>query len=122
MADPTTSNRSLVRASKANVDVAPGEPDVRGWDVVLGNDETIGNVDDLIVDSAAGEVRYLDVDLDGEAVGLDRNRHVLIPISDVELDTKEKHVIRSGISRRAILKLPEYDAETYASSYDPTFR
>src|SRR5690242_14757664 len=102
MANPTTSNSpSLVRLSDAHYEVAAGEPDVRGWDVVLGDDETIGEVDELIIDPAAGKVRYLDVDLDREAVGLDRDRHVLIPISSAQLDTKEEEVVLNGMGREA---------------------
>ena len=126
MADPVTSNASLVRLSDANYEVAPGEPDVRGWNVVLSSDETIGEVDDLIIDESAGKVRYLDVELDGKAVGLDDDRHVLIPISGAQLDTEEEEVVLSGMTREALLKLPEYDEnaydeKAYAGGYDHTY-
>ena len=63
MAHPI-SNASLARLSDADYEVAQGEPDVRGWDVVLGSDDVVGKVDDLINDRSAGKVRYLDVDLE----------------------------------------------------------
>ena len=122
MADPVTSNPSLVRLSDADYEVASGEPDVRGWDVVVANDETIGEVDDLIIDPSAGKVRYLDVEVDGKAVGLDDDCHVLIPISGAQLDTEEEEVVLSGMSREALVKPPEYDEKAYASGYDQTFR
>ncbi|HET7617267.1 MAG TPA: hypothetical protein VFK20_02060 [Vicinamibacterales bacterium] len=32
----------LQRLGEVDYEIAPGQPDVRGWDVVLGNDEQIG--------------------------------------------------------------------------------
>lgn len=40
------------------------EPDVRGWTVFGSDGRRIGGVDDLLVDTASGRVRYLDVDLE----------------------------------------------------------
>jgi uncharacterized protein (TIGR02271 family) len=121
MADPVARDSQLLRLSDADYEVAPGEPDIRGWDVVLGSDEPIGDIDDLIIDPAAGKVRYLDVDLDRSALGLERDRHVLVPIANAHLDTKDEHVVLSGMTREALLKLPEYDGRAYASGYDQTF-
>jgi len=46
--------------------VAKEDPDVRGW-MVLGRDgRTVGKVHDLLVDTGAMRVRYLDVDLDND--------------------------------------------------------
>lgn len=44
--------------------IAEGDPDVRGWEVVGGDGRRIGSVNDLLVDTAEGDVRYLDVQLD----------------------------------------------------------
>jgi uncharacterized protein (TIGR02271 family) len=125
--DPINTNPSnLTRLSDADYEVAPNEPDVRGWDVVLGNDETIGEVDDLIIDPSAGKVRYLEVDLDTKALALDRGRRVLVPIASAQLDTDEEEVVLSGLGREALLELPDYDSSTFGSSddrrYDETFR
>lgn len=46
--------------------VADGDPDVRGWDVFTGEGRRIGEVHDLLVDTTAMKVRYLDVHLDRE--------------------------------------------------------
>jgi hypothetical protein len=49
--------------------VATGDPDVRGW-LVLGTDgHRIGEVDDILVDTEAMRVRYLDVTLDSGPEG-----------------------------------------------------
>jgi uncharacterized protein (TIGR02271 family) len=127
------SSSSLVRLSDADYDVAPGEHDVRGWEVCLANDEKIGEVEDLIIDPSAGKVRYLDVELDREAVGIDNDRHVLVPIATAQLDTDDEEVVLSGLSRAALLKLPEYDGKEYGgdrtgdgkqdgAGYDQTFQ
>ena len=128
MTDPINTNPSnLTRLSDADFEVAPNEPDVRGWNVVLGNDETIGEVDDLIIDPSAGKVRYLEVDLDTKALALDRGRRVLVPISSAQLDNDEEEVVLSGLGREALLKLPDYDRASFDKApehrrYDETFR
>jgi uncharacterized protein (TIGR02271 family) len=122
MANTAMSNESLERLRDAHYEVAPGEPDVRGWDVVLGDDQVIGKVDELIIDKSAGKVCYLEVDLNRQVLGLDRDRHVLVPISGAQLDTEEKEVVLSGMGREGILKLPEYDGRVHDREYDQNFR
>jgi len=48
--------------------VAKDDPDVRGWEVIARDGRTIGKVNDLLVDTAAMRVRYLDVELDRDLV------------------------------------------------------
>src|SRR5207248_2588959 len=60
-------------------------------------------------------------EIDHEAVGLDRDRHVLVPIASAELDTSDEEVVLNGMSRAALLALPEYDGR-YGSGYDQTFQ
>lgn len=50
--------------------IAEGEPDIRGWDV-RGTDGTkLGKVEDLLVDTAALKVRYIEVKLEKEIASL----------------------------------------------------
>src|SRR5690606_11481762 len=44
--------------------VAADDPDPRGWEVIASDGRTIGEVHELIVDTAALKVRYLDCDVD----------------------------------------------------------
>ena len=113
---------SLSRLSDVDYEVANDQPDVRGWDVVIEGDDVIGEVDDLIIDTAAGKVRYLDVDLDTETLNLEQDRRVLIPIANAQLDVDEKQVVLGGMTRAAVLKLPENDASSVSAGYDDTFR
>ena len=49
-------------------DVAAGDLDVRGWDVIAADGERLGVVDELLIDTGTGRVRYLDVDLEDDLV------------------------------------------------------
>jgi uncharacterized protein (TIGR02271 family) len=120
MPNPLNSE-TLRRLSDADFEVARGEHDVRGWKVVLPDDERIGKVDDLIIDPAMGKVRYLDVNLDRKAVGLDRDRHAIVPIANAQLDPDDKCVVLSGLTRSALLALPDYTGTNYDARYDTDY-
>ena len=45
-------------------EIVEGDPDVRGWAVVGADGKQVGEVSDLLVDTEAGKVRYLDVAVD----------------------------------------------------------
>ena len=122
MAYPLDTSESLWRLSDADYEVAPGEHDVCGWDVMAANDHKIGKVVDLIIVPAAGKVRYIEVDIDRTALGLDRDRHVLIPIGNAQLDTRDKLVILSRMTRAAIANLPAHTDATFDSAYDDIYR
>lgn len=108
MPDPTTDG-TLKRLSDADYEVAPNEPDIRGWSVMINDDDAVGEVDDLIIDPAAGKVRYLDVDLDTDALGLDNDRHAYIPIAQAQLDHDDEVVVLGGFTRESLLRLPQDD-------------
>jgi len=109
-------NRMFARLSDArDVEVAPGEPDIRGWDVVTTDDRIIGEVDDLIVDENALKVRFIEIDLDKKELGLDRGRHVVAPIERAQLDTDQHQVVLAGMSREAITSLPASADEAWRS-------
>src|SRR5947209_11719250 len=48
--------------------VAKEDPDVRGWPLIARDGRTVGKVHDLLVDTAALRVRYLDVELERDLV------------------------------------------------------
>jgi uncharacterized protein (TIGR02271 family) len=90
-------------------EVADDNPDVRGWDVVTSDGRTVGEVDELLVDRSAMKVRYLDVELDKDALGTDDDRHVLIPIGRARLDTDDDRVLVQQISSEQLRTLPPYE-------------
>jgi hypothetical protein len=61
-ADPGHSLRPLGRLH--GYQIVEDDPDVRGWAVLGSDGVTVGEVSDLLVDTDAGRVRYLDVAID----------------------------------------------------------
>lgn len=73
--------------------IAEGEPDIRGWSVHTADGRVAGKVDDLIVDTQAMKVRYMDVALDRGTMGLREDRHVLLPLADARLNDRADDVL-----------------------------
>ena len=116
------------------------DPDVRGWTVKLDTGETVGTVDNLIVDRAAEQVRYLEVRGDANFYGTYRDRSsyldndfhegykagtdelVIVPVGMVQLDRSNKSCSLSGVTadyiglapryRRGSALRPRYEIET----------
>ena len=67
--------------------VSDGEPDIRGWEITTVNNRQLGTVEDLLVDTDAGEVVLIDVDLPGS------QRHTFVPIRVVQIDRDRRVVL-----------------------------
>jgi len=89
--------------------VAEGDPDIRSWHVKTADGRKVGKVHDLIVDTRAMKVRYMDVELDRGELGLDADRHVLIPIGGARLDDEHDDVRLSTIGATELMTAPAYD-------------
>jgi len=87
--------------------VAGDTPDPRGWEVVAADGRRIGEVDDMLVDTGAMKVRYLDVDIDDE-VSAEPDRHVLVPIGYARLDRDHDRVIVDQLSSADLRAIPAY--------------
>lgn len=99
--------------------VAEGDPDPRGWELIAADGEVIGKVHELVIDTAAMKVRYLDCDLDEKALGLEEeNRHILVPIGYARLDEDEERVIVDAISSTEVASLPEYSGLPVTGEYE----
>ncbi len=79
--------RELRRLSELRYRVADGEPDVRGWTVYSSTGRELGTVSDLLVDTDAGEVVMLDVDLRRG------DRHSLAPVRAAWIDHATRRVV-----------------------------
>jgi photosynthetic reaction center H subunit len=101
----------------SDYEVADHHPDVRGWDVVASDNRKIGDVKDLIADTTAMKVRYLDVELDNDFRRSDDESRVLIPIEQVRL-IEDDDVVRldSLASARA------RDIPTHRGSFDRDYQ
>lgn len=105
--------------------VAEGDPDVRGWEVVASDGRKIGEVDQLLVDTAAMKVRYLDVDLDNELVAGasdTSDRHVLIPIGYARLDEGSDRVMVDNLASSDVAGLPEYTHGPITRDFETSLR
>lgn len=91
-------------------EVADGQPDVRGWEVVASDQRKIGEVDNLLVDTDAMKVRYLDIDLDDSAVGTTNteDRHILVPIGYAMLDRDSNRVVINAVASTDLAGVPRY--------------
>ena len=91
--------------------VADGEPDIRGWDVVASDGRRLGRVDDLLVDTQANKVRYVDVE--GGPQG-----HVTIPIGYARLERDSKQVLVDRLSDDQYSALPAYNRQPITRDYE----
>jgi uncharacterized protein (TIGR02271 family) len=89
-------------------EVADNSPDVRGWDVVASDGRRIGEVEELLVDTSAMKVRYLDIELDKELRRSDDDRRVLVPVGHARLDDKDDRVLVERMSVDQFRTLPSY--------------
>jgi uncharacterized protein (TIGR02271 family) len=88
-------------------EVADGDPDIRGWSVLSADGKKIGRVEQLLVDTDAMKVRYLDVDMrDAMADGADR--HALIPIGYATLDRDASTVRATHLRASECAAIPAY--------------
>ena len=77
--------------------VSNGEPDIRGWRITTVNDRELGTVDDLLVDTDAGEVVLIDVGLPGGD-----DRHTFVPIRVVQIDRARRAVLMDSADLPAL--------------------
>lgn len=87
--------------------VAEGEPDIRGWDVRTSDGTEIGEVEDLLVDTLAMKVRYVEVKLDRKLDDGGSARLVLFPIGTARLDDNADDVY-VNLAVGEIASLPTY--------------
>lgn len=88
--------------------VASGDPDVRGWSVKTADGQRAGKVDSLVIDTDAMQVRYLDVELDRDTLGLNDRRHVLLPIATARLDDDHDDVLLGSMTATDVASLQPY--------------
>jgi uncharacterized protein (TIGR02271 family) len=102
--------------------VAEGDPDVRGWDVLSADGRKIGDVDNLLVDTTAMKVRYLDVDIDDEHITDGQDRHILIPIGYARLDENDDHIFVDSLNTTNLGQIPAYRHEPLTREYESSLR
>src|SRR4051812_3498848 len=87
-------DQGLISLDDGGWEVAEGEPDVRGWDVVTADQRKIGEVDDLLADPTAMKVRYLTIELEDDVVStVQAERTIRVPIARARLQEREHKVV-----------------------------
>jgi uncharacterized protein (TIGR02271 family) len=99
---------NIVPLNDTDLEVADDNPDVRGWDVLAADGRRLGEVDQLLVDTSAMRVRYLDVDVDKELRGSDSDKHILVPIGYARLNENDKRVVVNELSAERVRSAPAY--------------
>jgi PRC-barrel domain protein len=102
--------------------ISRDDPDPRGWEVVAADGRKIGEVDELLVDTGAMKVRYLDVDLDDGLVADAHDRHVLVPIGYARLDRDHDRVIVDEITSHDLRAIPAYDHGPITRDFETSVR
>ncbi len=115
--DNTTSGQLAHLSEMDDYEIADGEPDIVGWDVCASNGTKIGDVEDLLVDSATMRVRYLEVKLEKDLVPDNDRRHCLIPIGSARLDDDKDNVMIAMESER-LMALPPYVRGVLSREYE----
>ena len=101
--------------------------DPRGFTVKLrSGGDSIGEVEGLLADTVAKVVRYVEIEIDDDVINRhdrnlypDENRHALIPIGLIHIDSAERTVYLTGVSGDHITDYPRYrKAHGYTSGYE----
>lgn len=96
--------------------VAKGEPDIRGWPLVLDDHGARLEVRDLIVDPTAEKVRY--VVLAGPRGETTR----LLPIGYLSVRAEAREVRAEGLTREDLAELPAYDGGGVTREHEERLR
>jgi photosynthetic reaction center H subunit len=92
----------------SDYEVADHHPDVRGWDVVASDGQKIGDVKDLVADTSAMKVRYLDVELDSDYRRTDDESRVLVPIEHARLIEDDDVVRLDAVASHQARDIPSH--------------
>lgn len=96
-------------------------PDVRGWDVEASDGEVVGEVRELIVDRAAGRVRYLEVELAPTFAGREGQR-VLVPVGLASVDSDDDVVRVATVTSGMVSGLEAYSGGVVTRAYELSLR
>jgi uncharacterized protein (TIGR02271 family) len=116
MEDNFTSNK-LRRLSDADFKVAENEPDVRGWTVVASDGDELGEVDDLIIDTTAMKVRYLQIEPDA-AHQIAGDDALYVPIENADLQRDNERVVLRGTAQAIRNLVPADFSRQFSKSGD----
>jgi sporulation protein YlmC with PRC-barrel domain len=97
------------------------QPDPRGWDVRTADGTKLGKVEDLLFDTSARRVRYLEVAVDKDVAKQARRDYALVPVGTARLDDKNDDVI-VNLSVADLGAVPAYDRRTFSRDYETSLK
>ncbi|PPK86267.1 hypothetical protein CLV84_3190 [Neolewinella xylanilytica] len=100
--------------------------DPRGYTVKLPSGETVGEVEGLLADVDAKMVRYVEIEIDDDIINrydrgryTEEDRHALIPVGLVHIDTKSNSVTLSGLENDHMTNYPRFRKDRgYSTRYE----
>lgn len=103
-------------------EVVNGEPNIKSWDVKDSSGRVVGDVDELLFDPETRKVHYLVVDLEHNALQLNTDRKVLVPIGIAELHGKDDEVLLPNVTVEQLNALPPYEKDRLTPQTESTIR
>lgn len=118
MGDRDVTRPRLMHLKDADdLQVAEGEPDIRGWDLRTMDGQRIGTVEDLVIDTEVMRVRFIEGKLEMSDGGSETERTVLIPIADARLAEEDDDVL-VDYSSIAAQQMPVHDRQSLSTLTD----
>jgi photosynthetic reaction center H subunit len=107
--------RRLESLADSDYEIADGNPEIQGWNIVDDLGVRVGEVRNLLFNPSTKKVRYIVADLD--AVNGSEKR-ILIPIGIAELHETDDEVYLPGIEAAQLLNTPDYSEHAMAELYE----
>jgi len=85
--------------------VAKGTIDPRGWKVVDGHGQYVGDVKDLIVDTDRMVAEFVDVELDAKFFQLRGDPRILVPMHQAHRDGEARRMVVRELTRSRVAAL-----------------
>lgn len=101
----------------SDYEVADHHHDVRGWDVRASDDRKIGSVEELVADTVAMKVRYLDVELESDVRRSNDESRVLVPIEHARFIADDKVVRLDALTSHQVRDIP-----AHRGTFDPDYQ
>jgi sporulation protein YlmC with PRC-barrel domain len=102
--------------------VATGDQDIRGWKVKTPDGKKVGKVEELIVDPAERRVRYMEIKVDRKALGIDDDRHILVPIGAARIEEDGNDVLLDRLPVQGLAGVPAYNRGPVTRDYETSLR
>jgi len=97
------------------------QPDPRGWEVRTADGTKLGKVEDLLFDTEARRVRYLEVEMDKDVAKQAGRDYALVPIGTARLDDEHDDVI-VNLTVADLGGVPAYDRRAFSRDYEKSLR